>query len=99
MTHKQYLIVTIDIVFKKEAEIDLFFVDFVVEELNLAIECLGPAHYTVFRKKTKGQTELRMNILKKMGKNTLVINYEEWLMWKTENTVDSSLLKSIKTNS
>jgi len=70
-------------------------VDLALGNSNKVIECTGPAHYTIFNKKLKGQTQLRIDILKKMGKDPLVLSADDWINWKAQNTNRSKLLEFV----
>lgn len=39
---------------------------------------MGPAHYTMFKRRFDGKTKLRLKILEKKGYKVLSINYKEW---------------------
>ena len=69
--------------------------DLAIENKNKVIECVGPAHFTVFNKKMKGQTKLRLDLLKRMGVDTLFIDNEEWYEWKAQNLAQTKILEFV----
>ena len=59
---------------------------------NKVIECVGPSHFTIFKKALKGSTQFRVNMFEKMGNKVLLVNHEEWKSNKIRNLNDSLIM-------
>jgi len=83
---------SVDVEYKNEELVGYFHVDIKITGTNKVIECVGPAHYTIFKKRLKGSTQSRVSLLEKMGNKVLVVNHQEWKNNKITNMNDSVIM-------
>jgi RAP domain len=76
--------------------LDPFFADYFIPETNTVLECVGPVHYTIFKKRYQGTIELRYRLLEKQGFQLAFIGYEDWLNWKQQNQANENVMKMLK---
>ena len=53
-----------------------YYVDFLIEDLNMVIEVNGPLHYNM--RGLRSNAKLKYKILEKLGYKVAVISYKSW---------------------